>query len=236
MFTNFRTLFPAVLLAVAVTLPAQAQEAAPPRVITVTGEAVVAAIPDLAYVSIGVTEEATAAAEALRAMSEAMTAVMARLEAAGIAPTDLQTGQLSLEPRYDHSSNDGVPKMTGFVATTMLDVRVRDLDLLGTVLDAVVQDGANRLGGVRFDLTDREPALDAARRDAVAVARARAELYAEAAGVTLGDLQSLSEQQNYGGPQPMFARDMAMESMPVPMAAGEVNLSASVTLVYAIAE
>jgi len=236
MLTNFRTILPAVLLVMAIALPLQAQEAPSSRVITVTGEAMVAAIPDLAYVSIGVTEQAETAAEALRAMSLSMTAVMARLEAAGIAATDLQTGQLSLEPSYDHSSYDGVPEMTGFVATTMLNVRVRDLELLGAVLDAVVQDGANRLGGVSFDLTDREPAMDAARRDAVAVARARAELFAEAAGVTLGALQSLSEQQNYGAPQQMFARDMAVESMPVPMAAGEVYLSASVTLVYEIAD
>ncbi|NCO87606.1 MAG: SIMPL domain-containing protein [Rhodobacterales bacterium] len=228
--------FAGALLAGALALPLHAEAADQPRVITVTGEASVTALPDLARISIGVSEQATSAQEALRAMSAGTAAVLARLEAAGIAATDMQTGQLSLEPQYDYSGYSGAPKMNGFVASTMIEVRVRDLALLGEVLDAVVADGANRLGGVSFDLAERRPALDAARRDAVAVARARAELFAQAAGVELGALMSLSENGGYSAPLPMFARGEMMDAASVPVAAGEVALQASVTLVYAIAD
>ncbi len=224
------------LLVAGSALPLHAEAADQPRVITVTGEASITALPDLARVSIGVSEQAASAQEALRAMSAGTAAVLARLETAGIAATDMQTGQLSLQPQYDYSSYSGGAKLDGFVASTMIDVRVRDLARLGEVLDAVVADGANQLGGVSFDLAERTPALDAARRDAVAVARARAELFAQAAGVELGALLSLSENGGYNAPVPMFARGEMMDASSVPVAAGEVALQASVTLVYAITD
>lgn len=215
-------------------LPAVAES----RLITVTGEGLVAAIPDLAYVSIGVSQQAETAGLAMAAMSSGMTAVMAQLEAAGIAVTDIQTGQLTLDPLYDSSSYDGTstPAVTGYVATTMVEVRVRDLAQVGTVLDAVIQDGANRLGGIRFDLANRAPALDEARRRAVADAQARAALFAEASGVRLGALLTLTEQSAYVNPMPMFDARMEGASMEVPVAGGEVSLQAMVTMVYAIAE
>jgi uncharacterized protein len=171
-------------------------------------------------------------------MSLSMTAVMDRLATAGIAPVDIQTGQLTLDPVYDNSSYDssGGSKIMGYVATTMVQVRVRDLTVVGTVLDAVVQDGANRLAGVSFDLADRGPAMDEARRRAVADAQARADLFATASGVTLGALITLTEQSGYMNPAPMFDARMADASMAVPVAGGEVSLQAMVTMVYAIAD
>lgn len=215
-------------------LPAVAES----RLITVTGEGLVAAIPDLAYVSIGVSQQAETAGLAMAAMSSGMTAVMAQLEAAGIAVTDIQTGQLTLDPLYDSSSYDGTatPAVTGYVATTMVEVRVRDLAQVGLVLDAAIQDGANRLGGIRFDLANRAPALDEARRRAVADAQGRAALFAEASGVALGALLTLTEQSAYVNPMPMFDARMEGASMEVPVAGGEVSLQAMVTMVYAIAE
>lgn len=218
----------------ALPLAAVAQD----RLITVTGEGLVAAIPDLAYVSLGVSRQAETAAAAMAAMSASMTAVMDRLAAAGITPTDIQTGQLTLDPVYDNSSYDagGVPKINGYIATTMVQVRVRDLTVVGTVLDAVVQDGANRLAGVTFDLADRGPAMDEARRRAVADAQGRAALFALASGVALGPLITLTEQSGYLNPAPMFDARMEGASMAVPVAGGEVSLQAMVTMVYAIAE
>ena len=208
------------------------------RLITVTGEGIVAAVPDLAFVSLGVSQQAETAGAAMDAMGTAMTAVMARLAAAGIAPVDIQTGQLTLDPVYDNSSYDssGAAKITGYNATTMLQVRVRDLAVVGTVLDAVVQDGANRLAGVTFDLADRAPAMDEARRRAVSDAQARADLFATASGVTLGALITLTEQSGYLNPAPMFDARMEGSSMAVPVAGGEVSLQAMVTMVYAIAD
>jgi len=207
------------------------------RTITVTAEGRAAAVPDMAHVSIGVVQEAEAAVDALAAMNTAAADVIALLQEAGIAPTDMQTGQLSLEPRYVYRENESEgPRITGFIATTTLDVRVRDLPLLGVVLDAAVQDGANRLGGVRFDLQDREPAMDEARRRAVAAARARAALFADAADVELGEVLSISEVIGRNGPRPMMEASFAMDRSAVPVAEGEVNLTAQVTMVYRIAE
>lgn len=219
-------------------MAAGAQGPAAERLITVTGEGIVAAVPDLAYVNLGVSQQAETAGAAMDAMSTSMTAVMDRLATAGIAPVDIQTGQLTLDPVYDNSSYDssGGAKIIGYVATTMVQVRVRDLTVVGAVLDAVVQDGANRLAGVSFDLADRAPAMDEARRRAVADARARAELFAEASGVTLGALITLTEQSGYLNPAPMFDARMEGASMAVPVAGGEVSLQAMVTMVYEVAD
>lgn len=218
----------------ALPLAAAAQD----RLITVTGEGLVAAVPDLAFVNLGVSQQAETAAAAMAAMTSSMTAVMDRLATAGIAPVDIQTGQLTLDPVYDNSTYDGTgtPKINGYIATTMLQVRVRDMAIVGQVLDAVVQDGANRLAGVTFDLANRGPALDEARRRAVADAQARAALFAQASGVALGALITLTEQSGYLNPMPMFDARMEGASGAVPVAGGEVSLQAMVTMVYAIAE
>lgn len=234
--TRMRQFLAPLFLIPLMALPLAA--AAQDRVITVTGEGIVAAVPDLAYVNLGVSQQAETAGAAMGAMSLSMTAVMDRLATAGIAPVDIQTGQLTLDPVYDNSSYDssGGSKILGYVATTMVQVRVRDLTVVGTVLDAVVQDGANRLAGVSFDLADRGPAMDEARRRAVGDAQARADLFATASGVTLGALITLTEQSGYMNPAPMFDARMEGTSMAVPVAGGEVSLQAMVTMVYAIAD
>jgi uncharacterized protein len=226
---------PAFAFGIAMSGAALAQSTMTDRLITVTGEGSVTVVPDLAFVNLGVSHDAETADEALTAMSLGMTAVLARLEAAGIAPTDIQTGQLSLSQRYDDSSYDGRAKIVGFTATTTVNVRVRDMAKLGGILDAVVEDGANQFGGITFDIADRTAAMEASRRDAVADGRARAELYADAAGVTLGDLVTLNEQGGYMAPAPMMEARMAADAGSVPIAAGELSLQTSVTMVYAIA-
>lgn len=213
-------------------LPALAQE--PLRQITVNGEGMTSAAPDLAWVNVGVQHRAATAAEAVALMSEGMAAVLAELDAEGVAPADIQTGQLSLYPNYADSSYDSSGEVTGFTASIAVDVRVRDLDRVGAILDAVVSDGANTFGGIRFDLTDPSGAYDEARREAVADARAKAELYAEAAGVTLGDLVSLSENGFFAAP--VFAAPRLEAADSVPIAPGEVSYSASVVMIYTIGD
>lgn len=207
-----------------------------PRVLSVTGEGHATAKPDLARISLGVSHQAGTAAEAMAMMAEGMQAVLARLTQEGIASSDIRTGQLMLEPAWNYNTPDGNPVMTGFVATQLVDVTVRDLDRVGAVLDAVVQDGANRVNGVTFDLAEPREALDEARREAVADARARAELYAEAAGVTLGELISIAESGGFA-PLPMYdARGMAAGAEAVPVAPGQMTLTASVAMTWALAD
>lgn len=221
-----------VALAAPLSAPGFAQEA-PAPMITVTGEGVVEAAPDIATLTIGVTTQGDTAAAALAANSTALDAVLARLTAAGIEPRDMQTSNLSLNPNWT-GYDSGAPKITGFVASNMLTVRVRALDSLGAVLDASVADGANTLNGLTFGLANPDPVLDEARKEAVANARAKAELLAEAAGVKLGKVVSISETAGYQPPMPMFRQDAASAAPPVQ--GGELGMTATVTIFYSIAE
>ena len=207
------------------------------RVITTTGNGIVEAIPDMATISLGVTNEAREAGAALQATSDTVREILTRLEAAGIAPRDVQTNNLSLQPLWVRPNNNSntPPRITGFVARNSLSVRVRDLEKLGGVLDQVVQDGANTFNGLRFSVDDPEPLMADARAAAVKDAINRAEQLARAAGVTLGPIQSISE---HGGRAQPVMMEMASARMAsdVPVAAGEVSLSAQVSIVFAIAE
>lgn len=213
-------------------LPALAEDAMPPM-ITVTGTGTVEAAPDIATLSIGVTTMGETAATALSANSAQLEAVMARLTAAGIEARDMQTSNLSINPNwtgYDSST----PTIAGYVASNMLTVRVRALDTTGTILDAAVADGANTLNGLTFGLSNPEPAYNEARKAAVADARAKAELLAEAAGVTLGPVLSIADAGAMTDPAPMY-RDVAAAS-PVPVQGGELGLIANVSVTWQIAE
>ena len=231
----------ATLVMLAEPVLAQAVAAADePPTIMVTGEGRVDVAPDLATISLGVTNEADTAKEALDANTAALQAAIDRLKAAGIEDRDIQTSGLSLGPRYDYNRTnpDGSAQITGFIASNMVTVRVRVLDQLGAVLDAVVTDGANTLGGVSFGLQEPDPVLDEARKDAVADARRKAELYAAAAGVTLGKVRSIAEQSGFAVPMPMPMAEASLSkaAAPVPIAGGEVSVTANVTIVYEIGE
>ncbi|PJF07853.1 SIMPL domain-containing protein [Pseudorhodobacter sp. MZDSW-24AT] len=201
--------------------------------ITVTGEGTVDGVPDIASLSLGVTTLGDSAAAAMAANTEALNAVMARLKAAGIADRDMQTTNLSINPNWTGYDNGARQRIDGYTASNQLTVRIRDLDGLGGVLDAAIQDGANTLNGLSFGLSEPRPALDAARKAAVEDARARATLLVEAAGATLGKIVSITEGGGYAAPQPMF-RQSADAAGAVPVAAGEVATSASVTIVFEI--
>jgi uncharacterized protein YggE len=128
--------------------------AQPPSLITVTGDATVTAAPDLATVTLGVTTTDPLAAAAMKSNSAALATVMVRLQAAGIADRDLQTSNLQLNPNWINPENGGIATISGYTASNMLSVRVRDLAILGAVLDAAITDGANTLNGISFGQAD----------------------------------------------------------------------------------
>jgi uncharacterized protein len=203
-----------------------------PRRITVSGSAEVRAAPDLAMITAGVETQDGSAADALEANDAAMTEVLAALEGAGVAPSDVQTSQFDLSPvRSPQSDQTESPEIVAYAAINMVTVRLRDVGALGTVLDVLAEAGANRFYGIGFDIADEGAHLDAARGDAVADARRKAELYAEAAGVTLGPVLSITESGGYG---PVAMRAQAMDAEGAPVSAGEVVLSAGVEVVWEI--
>ncbi|WP_165354821.1 SIMPL domain-containing protein [Tropicimonas sp. IMCC6043] len=199
--------------------------------LTVTGQGQVAVAPDMATVTFGAVAEADEAADAMAGVGARMGTVLERIEAAGIAATDVQTNTLTLEPRWQQETREGPARIEGFVARSGAVVRVRDLDALGGLLDALVSDGANEFRGLSFGLQAPQPVEDEARRAAVADAIRKAELYAEAAGVTLGPILSIDE--HGGGVEPRMMR-AAMAESGLPVAAGEVEIAASVSITYAI--
>jgi uncharacterized protein YggE len=211
--------------------PVSAQEV--PRQITAMGSSQVDVAPDRATITAGVETQAPTAAEALAANSEAMAAVFGALEAAKVERRDMQTSQLNLAPVYEpfREGAEAPPKVVAFQASNMVTVVVRDLGSLGGLVDALAGAGANRLYGIAFDVAEPRPSVDAARREAVADARAKAELYAEAAGVALGPVVTIRESVGMGGPEPLRAK-AAMEAAPV--AEGTVTLTADVEVVFGI--
>lgn len=206
------------------------------RVITTQGRGVVDMEPDMATIEIGVTQEADEAAEALSLTSAAMQAVITRLENTGIEARDMQTRGLSLNPVWSRqlSGSDAPPEVSGFVARNGLVVRVRDLAALGRILDTVVADGANNFNGLQFSVQDSEAAMAEARADAVRDAVAKAKQLAAAAGVSLGPVLSISEGGGNGPGPVLMEMASARMAADVPVAAGEVSLTAHVNMVFAI--
>lgn len=235
-------LLAALILPLAVTAaPAQTDT---PRegTLRMSGTAEIAARPDRAAITSGVVTQAETAREALDLNSAAIARVISAIKEAGIEDRDIATSGFSIEPRYHYPSgrdNDvGPPRLVGYQVSNQVSVRVRDLDRLGPVLDRVVTAGANRVDGIHFEVSDADKRLDEARAAAVQDARRKAEIYAEAAGVQLRRIVSLSESTlGHQPPRPLMARSMAMDSVEaVPVEAGEQTLTVQVDITWEIGE
>jgi len=194
---------------------ATAQEATAPlpdgTMLDVTATGKTTAMPDLATIDAGVVTQGATAAAALSDNSARMSKVLAALRAAGVASRDLATSTVRLNPQYRYADNQP-PAITGYQATNTVTVKFRDIGKAGGILDALVAQGANQIDGPNLSLANPDAALDAARKDAVTRARARAELYASAAGLSVSRIISIDENgENAGSPPPrpvMFARAM----------------------------
>ena len=217
---------------------AQAQES--PRTISVSAEGEVTLPPDMARVILGVTAEAKSSRDALDGAGRTMQAILDFVTAQGIEASDIQTDAIRLNPRYGHNANGQIDYriIVGYTAETTVRLRLQDINIVGEVLVGAVEAGANRIDGISFGLKDETGALDEARRLAVAEARRKAAFLAEAEGVGLGPLLQLTEMgsPSYRMEVASMAMDMRADVAPVPVAPGEISFSASVSLVYQIAD
>lgn len=206
-----------------------------PRLISVSGTGEIKTKPDMAIVNSGVTSEGRTAQEALAKNNSAMTAVIAELKAAGVAEDDIQTSNFSVSPQYLPYETGKAPRISGYQVSNQVTARVKELAKLGAILDKLVNAGSNQINGISFDVNEPKPFLDDARKKAVADARAKAELYASAAGVTLGRVVQISESSNVIPPQPMFrGAEKMMAPSAVPIATGQQTLSTDVSITYEI--
>lgn len=203
--------------------------------ITVMGHGTVDAVPDMAVITLGVSHQKDTARDAVAEVAVTSGAILAALGDIGVAPRDMQTSGLSLTQVWDHRTTGQPPRVTGYEASNQVTVRIRDLAVLGEILGHVTAEGANRFQGLQFTLQDPKPVLQEARRRAVADGADRAQLYADAAGVALGPLLAIQETgPSMPRPMPMMRESLAAD-MAMPVAEGELALSATVTMIYAIA-
>ena len=238
-------------LALTLALPAaaQAQIAGQPPVahnatlLSLTAQGKSTRTPDLAVFNAGVVTQGVTASEALSANAAAMNRVIATLKKAGIADRDIQTSQISLNPVYSQPEYgpNGVPRqeprITGYQAVNNVTIRSRNVAGFGKVLDALVASGANQVNGPAFQMAEPAAAMDEARLDAMKSARARAELYARAAGLRVVRIVSISEGGGFSPPQPVYMRAMKAEAAaaPTPIAVGEVEAEVNLSVQFELA-
>lgn len=216
---------------------AQGIEKVPPS-IAVSGTGKVSVRPDTAEISVGVSSLAPSAAAALTANSAAMAALLATLKSNGIDSRDVTTSNFNVNPEYRQnnsvSDQNRPPQVVGYRVENEVRIKVRNINSLGPLLDATVRSGANNVHSIAFSIDQPDPFVDKARVLAVADAKRKAEIYAQASGIKLGRVLYLSEAGL--APQPPQPRMMmsAMGGGSVPVAIGENDVEASITVVYAI--
>ena len=235
-----RIMFPATLLglsALATSGQAQTVGAIPAvldgTTLDINAEGRTTRVPDVATLRAGVVTQAPTAAAALADNAERMARVLAAIKRAGIATRDVQTSSVGLSPQYRYADNQPAV-VTGYQASNTVAVRFRDIAKAGPILDALVREGANQIDGPNLTLDNADAALDEARTDAVKRARARADLYARAAGLMVVRIVSIGEAgENAGGPQPpvFYARAASMQAKAdTAIAAGERDVTVNLTI------
>jgi uncharacterized protein YggE len=206
-----------------------------PKTISVTGNAQVILAPDIAYISIGVHSEAKSAAEAVASNNSQTQAVIDAIKAQGVDAKDIQTTNFSVY-QQDKTSPTGESLGTYFMVDNTVYVTMHDITKIGAMLDAAIGAGANNIYGITFDVQNKDAALATGRDQAMADAKSQAEQLAQAAGVTLGDVQSISYYSS--APSPIYydnkAAPAAIGGGSVPISTGQLTLTVSVSVTYGI--
>jgi uncharacterized protein len=204
------------------------------RQMSLSGRGEVRVAPDLAVLTMGVMTNGENAAAAMDANSKVMVTLLETLKTAGIEARDIQTSSLMLNPRYGDTSSNSAPQAAGFDANNNVTITVRNLSELGKVIDLAVTSGANQVNGLIFGLKNDQQAIDDARKLAVEEAQRKAALYADATGVTLGNVLSIMEGTSFEPMQGRMFMERAKSANDVPIAAGEQVLAVDVTMTWEI--
>lgn len=211
-----------------------------PRTVTVQGEGTVTAAPDQATVRFGIVTEAETAEAARAQNARAAKNALNAVRNLGVAEDQIQMQRLQLQPRREYNRQTRAYEEKGYEARRQVVVELDSLEQLPTLVTRVVQQGANRLDGIQYALSDREAVRNEALRAAAQSARAKAQLLAETLGAQLGPVQQINE-QSFDFPRPVYRaqREMAKaatadQAAPEPdaYAAGEIEVSASVQVTF----
>jgi uncharacterized protein len=226
-----------MLGAAASPVPAAAQQASITQTIagtrldvSATGE--VTRVPDVAIITAGVVTRSPTATGAIQDAANRMSQVLGALKRAGVADRDIQTSNVSLNPEYRYPENQA-PQLVGYTATNTVTVRFRDIRSSGKILDALVAEGANQINGPNLTVDRPEAALDEARAKAIAIGRARAELYARSLGMRVVRIVSVNETGGSYPPPPIPVMMQARAAAPMTkIEPGEQKLEASVAMTF----
>jgi uncharacterized protein len=227
-----------VVLAPAVwaqTIPVQPSQ--PTSGISVLGQGIVLAQPDVARITIGADVSDPSLANAQAEAARRMDAVVAKLKADGIADNDIRTTSFNVTPQYDQGPNQGQPVLRGYNVQNQVEVRTTNVGGLGALLDDAVGSGATRVFGISFEASNVEDLKNQARDQAMANALAKAQQLARAGSVTLGRPIAIDESDT-GGVTPVQVRTAApaaAQAAPqTPIQPGQLQISTTVRVVYAI--
>lgn len=232
---NYRILSAAVL-AMALPGAALADEVSTVPIagtrLDVSADGAVTRAPDIATVNAGVVTQASNAASAMAENAKKMAATVASLKRAGVADKDIRTSSLSLQPQYRYTDGQP-PAITGYQASNQLTVTFRDIAKAGPILDALVAAGVNQIGGPDFALEHPDAALDEARVQAMQKARAKAEVYARAAGLSIKRIVAIGEGGGYAPepPRPMMMA-MARAKETTDLQPGEEKIGVTVNVTF----
>ncbi|HEU4369761.1 MAG TPA: SIMPL domain-containing protein [Methylomirabilota bacterium] len=223
---------PPVLLLGAVLFGGCASAGAPQleRGIATTGIGRVAVRPDTAVVDVGVEARAAQLADATGEVNRRMRDLLARVKALGVRDADVRTTVYVVDPIAEpRQPGDASARIVGYRVSNVVQVRTRDVDGLGRIVDAAVTGGANVVGNVQLTLDDPARPEAEARALAMREAAARARQIADAAGVKLGRLLAVTESAT----RPPVAR-MSLARAPGPVEPGQLDVTVSLDARYAI--
>jgi uncharacterized protein len=223
----------AALFAVCTPFSARAQDVSPrtfplPPVVVTTGQATINVQPDRAFVTIAAESRSRNSGEAQHQNAEAMTAVLQKLQQAGVPKDAIRTVSYELQPEFDYTN--GRQTFRTYVARNTVEVRLDDMDRVGAVIDAAGTGGATSIGGIRFDVRNRQALERDALRQAVADARARADAAASGAGRNIEAVIRIEEGGAPEGPRPMMRMAAQDQAVSTPIAPSTIEIHARVTL------
>jgi len=224
-------------LAAALAIPTFAQTTPPAgggsseRTVTVTGSATIRSAPDEAVVTLGVRTQAPTAEGAMQQNANRMAAIMRVLLDQGLRQGDIATAWINLYPNYDSSGLT----IVGYTAENQVTATVRDMGRIGRIIDGTVEAGANVLGGIAFQLSDENEGRDDALAEAVADARRKAEILAEASGATLGPVVTIAESGGVSPPPIYYERVAADAGATTPISPPTLESQVMVTVVWSLA-
>lgn len=227
----------AITVILALSAPAAAQQEQRIPTLNANGTGAVSVVPDIAIVTIGVVSRAETARAALDANNADLAKVIATIQSTGVEDTDIGTSGFSVNPIYESrpkpaSSAEKAPRIVGYQVSNEVRVTIRDIADSGAILDKVVTAGANQIGSIQFDVSDREAPADEALKQAIAEATRKANIMADAAGVDLVRILDI----NASSGAPTFARvEMRATSDAVPVMPGERQVTANANITWEIA-